>query len=59
MVNLYRDPLGEKIFSHTMSSVAMSITNNVKTMSDRESELKERIKELEAQLKKRKVGLII
>ena len=53
MISLYRDPLGEKIFSKHQSTIEVGRAGalSIRKKADGVTELEERIKELEALLK--------
>lgn len=55
MISLYRDPLGEKIFSKNMSTVEVGRAGalSMRKKADKEMELEKRIKELETLLKEK------
>ena len=59
MVSLYRDPLGENIFSKHSSTIEVSKAGamSIRKKFDKVSELEAKIKELEAQLSESKVRL--
>ena len=56
MISLYKDPMGEMVFSQTANSkYTKSPSTDLKNTTDRETELAAKIKQLEDQLKKAKV----
>ena len=55
MVRLYKDPKGEKIFTHEGQSVALSGGNGLGTKDDKVHILEKQVRDLQRQLLKYKV----